>query len=113
MEPGQHITAIGTDAEHKNEVEPQALVSSDLYVADSLAQTRQLGELHHAIVAGLFPEDRSFPELGQIAVGAVVGCTNDLQITIADLTGTGIQDTAFANLAFTRALAAKVGTKIE
>ncbi|MCG5486124.1 MAG: ectoine utilization protein EutC [Sinorhizobium meliloti] len=113
LEPGQHITAMGSDAEYKNEVEPQALALSDLYVADNLSQTRRLGELHHAIAAGLFPEDRSFPELGQIAVGAVAGRTNDNQITIADLTGTGIQDTAIANLTFARALAAKAGTTIE
>ncbi|MQW01943.1 hypothetical protein GHK46_32870 [Sinorhizobium medicae] len=104
---------MGSDAEHKNEVQPQAVVRSDLYVADSLTQTRQLSELHHATVADLFGEDRSFSELGQIAVGAVVGRTNDQQISIADLTGTGIQDTAIANLAFIRTLAANVGTKIE
>ncbi|WP_457661440.1 hypothetical protein [Sinorhizobium medicae] len=110
--PHTRITAMGSDAEHKNEVQPQAVVRSDLYVAYSLTQTRQLSELHHAIVADLFG-DRSFSELGQIAVGAVVGRTNDQQISIADLTGTGIQDTAIANLAFTRTLAANVGTKIE
>ncbi|WFU12816.1 ornithine cyclodeaminase family protein (plasmid) [Rhizobium sp. CB3090] len=113
LEPGQHVTAMGSDAEYKNEIEPQAIARADLYVADSLSQTRLLGELHHAIAVGAVGEDHSFPELGQIAAGTIAGRTNDNQITIADLTGAGIQDTAIANLAFARALAAKAGTRIE
>ncbi|ULJ74261.1 ectoine utilization protein EutC [Rhizobium gallicum] len=113
LEPGQHVTAMGSDAEHKNEVEPQAIARANVYVADSVAQTRRLGELHHAIAAGAVDGEHCFPELGQIVAGAIAGRTDDNQITIADLTGTGIQDTAIANLAFTRALAAKAGTKIE
>ncbi|SEI22260.1 ornithine cyclodeaminase [Rhizobium tibeticum] len=50
LESGQHITAMGSDVEHKNELDPQAIARADLYVADSLAQTRRLGELHHAIM---------------------------------------------------------------
>ncbi|MGY5809949.1 ectoine utilization protein EutC [Rhizobium sp. LEGMi198b] len=113
LEQGQHITAMGSDAEHKNEVEAEAIARADLYVADSLAQTRRLGELHHAIEAGAVAEDRALRELGQIVAGAVAGRTDDRQITIADLTGTGIQDTAIANLAFARALAVKAGTTID
>jgi ornithine cyclodeaminase len=52
LEPGQHITAMGSDAEHKNEIDPAA-IAGRLYVADRLSQTRRLGELHHAIAAGL------------------------------------------------------------
>ncbi|MEI2385117.1 ectoine utilization protein EutC [Breoghania sp. JC706] len=110
LEPGQHVTAMGSDAEHKNEIEPAALVRADLYVADSLAQTRRLGELHHAIAAGLVDADRAFPELGAIAAGNVPGRERASAITIADLTGTGVQDTAIATLARQRAAAAGAGT---
>lgn len=113
LEPGMHVTAMGSDAEHKNEVEPRALAAADLYVADSLAQVRRLGELHHAIEAGLLPADSSFPELGAIAAGKVPGRTGAEQITLADLTGTGVQDTAIATLALARAKAAGAGTAIE
>ncbi len=106
--PGQHITAMGSDAEHKNEIEP-ALIPGTVYVADRLSQTRVLGELHHAIAAGLVPADRGFPELGQVIAGLAPGRTAPDQITLADLTGTGIQDTAIAALAMTRARAAGAG----
>ncbi|WP_049734904.1 ectoine utilization protein EutC [Rhizobium ecuadorense] len=113
LEPGQHLTAIGSDAEHKNEIAPAVIAGAGLYVADSLKQTRRLGELHHAIDAGLITADAVFAELGQIIAGRVQGRTSDDQITIADLTGTGIQDTAIATLAFACAGAANVGTPFE
>lgn len=113
LEKGQHVTAMGSDAEHKNEIEPAVIGRADLYVADSLAQTRRLGELHHAIEAGVVGIANDFPELGQIIAGQKVGRANADQTTIADLTGTGIQDTAIATLAFTRANAADAGTTFE
>ncbi|NKK77030.1 ectoine utilization protein EutC [Rhizobium leguminosarum] len=113
LESGQHLTAMGSDAEHKNEIDPAAIAGADLYVADSLKQTRRLGELHHAIDAGLVAGGAVFAELGQIVAGRTPGRTRNDQITIADLTGTGIQDTAIATLAFARAGAANAGTTFE
>ncbi|MBP2234773.1 ornithine cyclodeaminase [Sinorhizobium kostiense] len=112
LRPGQHVTAMGSDAEHKNEIDPQAIARAT-YVADSLRQTRRLGELHHAIAAGLTAPDAEFAELGQVIAGQRIGRTHADEITIADLTGTGIQDTAIATLAFARAGAANAGTTFE
>lgn len=106
--PGTHVTAMGSDAEHKNEIDP-ALIAQATYAADRLAQTRRLGEWHHAIAAGLVADTDTRPELGQIIAGEVPGRTRPDEITVADLTGTGIQDTAIAALALSRARAAKAG----
>lgn len=105
---GQHVTAMGSDAEHKNEVAP-ALIARARYVADRVAQSRILGELHHAIAAGAVAADADFPELGQIVAGQATGRRGPQDITLADLTGTGIQDTAIATLALDRATAAGAG----
>ncbi|TDY17091.1 ornithine cyclodeaminase [Paraburkholderia sp. BL6665CI2N2] len=113
LESGQHITAMGSDAEHKNELEPGAIARADVYVADSLAQTRRLGELHHAIEAGQVSMFAEFAEIGEIIAGTKPGRENDLQITIADLTGTGVQDTAIATLALSAARAAQIGVIFE
>ncbi|PZV36598.1 cyclodeaminase [Mesorhizobium kowhaii] len=110
---GQHITAMGSDAEHKNEIAPAILRMADLYVADSASQTRRLGELHHAIAAGVMAADAEVTELGQIIAGAKHGRRSASDITIADLTGTGVQDTAIATLARDRARAANAGTIFE
>lgn len=109
LRPGQHIIAMGSDAEHKNEVEPRAITRVDRYIADSVAQTRRLGELHHAIEAGLVASDQPFTELGQVILGTVPGRRTAAVITMADLTGTGLQDTAIATLARARLTAAGAG----
>ncbi|MER8623544.1 cyclodeaminase [Mesorhizobium sp. M1143] len=110
---GQHITAMGSDAEHKNEIAPAILRMADLYVADSAKQTRRLGELHHAIASGVMGADAEVTELGQIIAGERHGRRSPSDITIADLTGTGVQDTAIATLARDRARAANAGTIFE
>ncbi|WP_192254868.1 cyclodeaminase [Mesorhizobium silamurunense] len=110
---GQHITAMGSDAEHKNEIAPAILRMADLYVADSAKQTRRLGELHHAIEAGVMAADADVTELGQVIAGKKHGRRSADDITIADLTGTGVQDTAIATLARDRARAANAGTVFE
>jgi ornithine cyclodeaminase len=106
--PGQHVTAMGSDSEHKNEIDPAAF-GRVVYVADSLAQTRRLGELAHAIRAGTAAADSSFAELGQVIAGRMPGRKSKRDITLCDLTGTGVQDTAIATLARHRALAAGAG----
>ncbi|TPI65149.1 cyclodeaminase [Mesorhizobium sp. B3-1-7] len=110
---GQHITAMGSDAEHKNEIAPAILRMADLYVADSAKQTRRLGELHHAIEAGVMTADAEVTELGQIIAGEKPGRRSASDITIADLTGTGVQDTAIATLARDRARATNAGLNFE
>ena len=112
LENGQHVTAMGSDSEHKNEIDPAAF-ERVVYVADSLSQTRRLGELHHAVAAGVVPEDRQFAELGAVVAGKAQGRSSASDITLADLTGTGVQDTAIATLARDRAKASHAGAAFE
>ena len=109
LQPGLHISAMGSDAEHKNELAP-AVLTAARYICDRLQQTRILGELHHAIEAGAVAEDASFAELGQVIAGTHKGRAHDDEITICDLTGTGAQDTAIAALVLQRARGANAGT---
>ncbi len=113
LEPGQHITAMGSDSPHKNEIEPALVAAADLYVADRRAQCAALGELHHAIAAGAVPADFEAPELGEILAGQKPGRLDRTQVTLADLTGTGVQDTAIATLARAKAQAANAGVAFE
>lgn len=110
LRPGQHISAMGSDQDHKNELDAECLVRADLYVPDRQSQTATMGELRSAIAAGLIEADASFAELGDIASGQRSGRKSDTDITIADLTGTGVQDTAIATFARQRAQNAGLGT---
>jgi ornithine cyclodeaminase len=109
LQPGQHITAMGSDQDHKVELDPSCLAKAKLYVPDSQAQCAIKGELRSAIAAGAISANLSFSELGDVAAGHVPGRQSDADITIADLTGTGVQDTAIATLARQRADAAGTG----
>ena len=95
LHPCLHITAMGADQIGKNEIDPRALGTCDLYVCDSVSQCEVSGELEAALAPGLWTKGRP-PELGQIIKGARQGRASDGQITICDLTGTGAQDTAIA-----------------
>lgn len=101
LRPGQHVTAMGSDQAGKNELDPLSLDRADLYVADRVSQTQVMGELRAALDTGVIKDIGAIPELGAIITGQHPGRTSDEQITIADLTGTGVQDTAIATHALT------------
>ena len=100
IKKGTHITAMGSDAEQKNELHPTMIKLCDKYVPDSQAQTSVLGELHHAIKENLIPPDHKFDDLGSIIIDPSLGRKNKEDITICDLTGTGVQDTAIARYTY-------------
>ncbi|MEM7069389.1 MAG: ectoine utilization protein EutC [Pseudomonadota bacterium] len=110
LKAGQHITAMGSDQEHKCEVDPVCIANADLYVGDRMSQTEILGELRSVIEAGLLQQIKRREELGSIVAGNVTGRRSDNEITIADLTGTGIQDTAIATFVHKLALERGAGT---
>ena len=100
IKKGTHITAMGSDAEQKNELQPTMIKLCDKYVPDSQAQTTILGELHHAIKSNLILPDEKFNDLGSIIIDPSLGRKNKDDITICDLTGTGVQDTAIARYTY-------------
>lgn len=107
---GQLVIAMGSDQDGKCEIDPALVARADHYIPDRLAQTRVLGELRPAIAAGLVAENAEYPELGDVIAGHLPGYDAAQSITICDLTGTGVQDTAIATLARERAQAAGLGT---
>jgi ornithine cyclodeaminase len=109
LHPGLHITAMGSDGEGKQELQVAVLTQADVVVCDRRSQAFRLGELQHA--ASLSEGD--VVELGEITHGKHPGRTDAGQITVCDLTGTGIQDTAIALLAYQKAQQLGLGTPFE
>lgn len=99
LHPGLHITAMGSDAEVKQELFAEALGRADLLVCDRRSQAFRLGECHHALQAGVLSSQEDALELGEITSGARPGRTSEEQISVCDLTGTGMQDTIIATMA--------------
>jgi ornithine cyclodeaminase len=100
LKDGVHVTALGSDSPGKQELSAECLDSADLVVVDRFAQCSAFGELKHALDAGLLTRNDVHAELGMIAAGRKPGRTTDREITIADLTGVGFQDTAIASAAY-------------
>ena len=111
LRPGQFFAAVGADSEGKQEFEPGVLLRARV-VADIVAQAASMGELQHAIAAGLMTEDDVHADLGQVVTGQRPGRTSEDQVFIFDSTGTALQDVAAAALVYERALQAGHGRKL-
>src|SRR5213080_1263775 len=96
VSPGAHVTSVGTGSPEKIELEPALLARADKLVADRVFQTERYGNLHHAVAAGVTTRKRVYAELGDLAAGRRPGREQPDEITVADLTGVGVQDAAIA-----------------
>jgi len=112
LHPGLHITCMGSDAEHKQELYPQVFKRADLVVCDRKSQAFRLGELHHARDEGIITGDEQIIELGELTSGRRPGRQTEEQITVCDLTGVGVQDTQIARLAYHEAIRNGLGVVI-
>jgi alanine dehydrogenase len=106
--PGTFVAAVGADNEEKQELDPRLLVASKL-VADVAEQCAEIGDLHHAIAAGLMKLDDVHAELGEVVAGKKPGRTSEKEITIFDSTGTALQDVAAAAIVYERAVGSAHG----
>ena len=109
---GQHITAIGADFPQKQELEAGVLRKADRLVCDRLSQCRENGELQHLVQQRELPAGLQLTELGALTTGKRKGRQTQTELTVCDLTGTGVQDTAIANLAYSEALQRGLGVVV-
>ena len=94
VQPGTHITAVGSDTAHKRELDTALLNRASRVVADSLRQCASRGEIARACAEGF--DGTAVVELGDVVAGRRHGRTSETQITIVDLTGVAVQDLAIA-----------------
>jgi ornithine cyclodeaminase/alanine dehydrogenase-like protein (mu-crystallin family) len=98
---GAFVAAVGADNPSKSEITPELMAAARI-VTDVTDQCAEIGDLHHAIAAGVVTRDDVIAELGQVVAGRTVR-KSDADIVIFDSTGTGFQDTAAAALIYERA----------
>jgi alanine dehydrogenase len=110
--PGMFIAAVGADSQDKQELEP-ALVASATLVVDVLKQCAEIGELQHALAAGLMTREQVHAELADVVVGRRPGRTRDNEITVFDSSGTALQDVAAAVAVYEKARATGRGTEVK
>jgi ornithine cyclodeaminase/alanine dehydrogenase-like protein (mu-crystallin family) len=95
IRPGTFIAAVGADNEHKQEIDPRLLAESKV-VTDLTEQAARIGDLHHAIDAGVVSAADVHAELGEVIAGRKPGRERPDEVIVFDSTGTGLQDVAAA-----------------
>ena len=108
VRPGTLVAAVGADNPLKHEIDA-ALLAANTVVVDVLDQCAAIGDLHHAIAAGLMRKSDVHAELGAIVTGRALGRTSAEEIIIFDSTGTALQDVAAASVVYQKALDSGLG----
>ncbi|HKZ04280.1 MAG TPA: ornithine cyclodeaminase family protein [Methylomirabilota bacterium] len=109
--PGTFLAAVGADNVGKQELEP-ALVASATLVVDVLEQCAEIGELQHALAAGLLTREQVHAELADVVAGRRPGRTREDEITVFDSSGTALEDVAAAVAVYETARARGRGTEV-
>jgi alanine dehydrogenase len=112
VSPGTFIAAVGADNPEKQELEPALLGRSKL-VVDVLEQCATIGELHHALDAGVMTNADVHGELGEVIAGVKPGRTSSDEIIVFDSTGMALQDVVAAAAVYEKAAAQGTGTLID
>jgi alanine dehydrogenase len=105
---GMHLTCIGADAVGKEELDPKILNKAKI-VVDDWAQASHSGEINVPLSHGIITKENIWAEIGKIAAGLKPGRQSQDEITIFTSTGLAVQDAVTAKIAYSKAIAAKVG----
>jgi ornithine cyclodeaminase/alanine dehydrogenase-like protein (mu-crystallin family) len=109
---GAFVAAVGADHPEKQELEP-ALLAANTVVVDSLEQCAVMGDLHHALEAGVMSREDVHAELADVVAGTRPGRRTADEIIIFDSTGTALQDAAAASAVYSRAIEAGSGRWVD
>lgn len=108
VRPGTFIAAVGADSHDKSEIAP-ALMARAKVVVDVLDQCLAIGDLHHAVGAGVMTAQGVHATLADIVSARKPGRISNDEITLFDSTGTAVQDAAAAIRIYERAKAQNKG----
>lgn len=99
VQPGTHITAVGSDTSNKHELQSELLQKADLVISDSIPQSKSRGEIYRATKDGAISSEKVV-ELGIAIQNKLLQRTTENQITIVDLTGVAVQDIMIAKMVY-------------
>jgi ornithine cyclodeaminase/alanine dehydrogenase-like protein (mu-crystallin family) len=82
---GLLVVAMGSDGVGKQELDPRTFARAHKVACDFKSQCFRLGELQHALGAGILNEQSKILELGELTSGRARGRENEDEIAICDL----------------------------
>lgn len=112
LSPGTHINAVGASHAAAMEIAPDVLASCSVFIDFEASARDQAGEIIRAVEAGHVSEQVYKNEIGRVLCGDLAGRQSDREITLYKSLGVAAQDLVAARLAYTRASAEGIGTKL-
>lgn len=109
---GAHVVGVGACRPTQQEIAPQLVKRSRLYVDSREAAVLESGDVVMNVAAGLFDASHIRGELGELVLGRVEGRTSAKDITIFKSLGMAVEDVVAADLVFRRASESGAGTKL-
>ena len=109
LAPGTHVNAAGANSADRREVDADAVLRAALTVTDHVEQAKvEAAELRDLVAAGRLAWS-DVRELGDLVTGKVAGRRSPADITLFKSLGIALEDVAFGELVYRRALAAGAG----
>jgi len=111
--PGAHVNAAGANAADRSELDADTVLRADLLVTDHRKQAEiEAAEFIDLAAAGKL-DWADVHELGDVLAGKAPGRTAPEQLTLFKSLGIALEDVAFGELIYRRALAAGAGQRLE
>lgn len=100
LKPGVHINAIGSYRPDMNEIDPNILGHSRIYLDDAPACIHESGDLMNPLKFSIIRESDICGEIGELISGSIPGRQSPTEITLFKSVGNAIQDFFIANEAY-------------
>lgn len=113
LEPGTHISAVGSNAPNKCEIDGVAFGRSRIVVDFVDQALQEAGDLQQALRSGAISPEAAATELGDVITGRQQGRRDETEITLFKSVGMAIEDVATASFVYQQALATGIGSYVE
>jgi alanine dehydrogenase len=112
LAPGAHVNAAGANSADRREVDAETVLRSAVKVTDHVEQAKvEAGEFRELVAAGKLAW-ADIRELGELVTGKAKGRGSPSELTLFKSLGIALEDVAFGELVYQRALAAGAGRPI-
>ena len=109
LKPGVHVNAAGANSADRRELDAETVLRADLRSTDQVAQAQvEAGEYRELVAAGKMKWS-DIVELGDLVTEKAAGPKSPADITLFKSLGIALEDVAFGELIYRRAMEQRVG----
>jgi alanine dehydrogenase len=112
LKEGTHINAVGAFTASTRELDSETIRRARVIIDAESSAGREAGEILIPMSEGAIPEGHVKGTLAEVVSGKVAGRESPSEITVFKSCGLAIEDLVTARLAYSRAIAGGVGTRV-